>query len=151
MGALSVVICAILSSLFLNEKLSFFGWLGCALCVVCSSTPVSPHTITSSRQLGSVIIALNGTAPSASHSEFCQLNYGMFLRTARTVYRPNRGVPEVVLVSWFLGLWRHPDCFVFGDRILLCTEVRANFSTRASAYRKGQVWKEEHAVVYHGL
>ncbi|KAH9931173.1 magnesium transporter NIPA-domain-containing protein [Epithele typhae] len=43
MGALSVVICAILSSLFLNEKLSFFGWLGCALCV-----------------LGSVIIALNG-------------------------------------------------------------------------------------------
>ncbi|OSC96565.1 DUF803-domain-containing protein [Trametes coccinea BRFM310] len=43
MGALSVVICAILSSLFLNEKLSFFGWLGCGLCI-----------------LGSVIIALNG-------------------------------------------------------------------------------------------
>ncbi|KAF4621214.1 hypothetical protein D9613_000094 [Agrocybe pediades] len=43
LGALSVVICAILSSLFLNEKLSFFGWLGCALCI-----------------LGSVIIALNG-------------------------------------------------------------------------------------------
>ncbi|OCH88651.1 DUF803-domain-containing protein [Obba rivulosa] len=43
MGALSVVICAILSSLFLNEKLSFFGWLGCALCII-----------------GSVIIALNG-------------------------------------------------------------------------------------------
>ncbi|KAL0956980.1 hypothetical protein HGRIS_003081 [Hohenbuehelia grisea] len=43
LGALSVVICAILSSLFLNEKLSFFGWLGCALCI-----------------LGSTIIALNG-------------------------------------------------------------------------------------------
>ncbi|PPQ92974.1 hypothetical protein CVT25_000175 [Psilocybe cyanescens] len=43
LGALSVVICAILSSIFLNEKLSFFGWLGCALCI-----------------LGSVIIALNG-------------------------------------------------------------------------------------------
>ncbi|KAF9483113.1 DUF803-domain-containing protein [Pholiota conissans] len=43
LGALSVVICAILSSLFLNEKLSFFGWLGCGLCI-----------------LGSVIIALNG-------------------------------------------------------------------------------------------
>ncbi|KDQ55680.1 hypothetical protein JAAARDRAFT_37090 [Jaapia argillacea MUCL 33604] len=43
LGALSVVICAILSSIFLKEKLSFFGWLGCALCIV-----------------GSIIIALNG-------------------------------------------------------------------------------------------
>lgn len=34
LGALSVVVCAILSSLFLNEKLSFFGWLGCGLCIV---------------------------------------------------------------------------------------------------------------------
>ncbi|KAF4567283.1 hypothetical protein EYR40_006280 [Pleurotus pulmonarius] len=43
LGALSVVVCAILSSFFLNEKLSFFGWLGCILCI-----------------LGSVVIALNG-------------------------------------------------------------------------------------------
>ncbi|KAK7448811.1 hypothetical protein VKT23_013541 [Stygiomarasmius scandens] len=43
LGALSVVICAILSSFFLNEKLTFFGWLGCGLCII-----------------GSVIIALNG-------------------------------------------------------------------------------------------
>ncbi|KAF8800789.1 DUF803-domain-containing protein [Phlegmacium glaucopus] len=43
LGALSVVVCAILSSIFLKEKLTFFGWLGCALCI-----------------LGSVIIALNG-------------------------------------------------------------------------------------------
>ena len=34
MGALSVVICAILSHFFLSEKLSFFGWLGCGLCIV---------------------------------------------------------------------------------------------------------------------
>ncbi|XP_006457269.1 hypothetical protein AGABI2DRAFT_212615 [Agaricus bisporus var. bisporus H97] len=43
LGALSVVICAILSSFFLKEKLTFFGWLGCGLCL-----------------LGSTIIALNG-------------------------------------------------------------------------------------------
>ncbi|EGO00436.1 hypothetical protein SERLA73DRAFT_181034 [Serpula lacrymans var. lacrymans S7.3] len=43
LGALSVVISAILSSIFLNEKLTFFGWLGCGLCII-----------------GSVIIALNG-------------------------------------------------------------------------------------------
>ncbi|KAG9316865.1 magnesium transporter NIPA-domain-containing protein [Chiua virens] len=34
MGALSVVVSAILSSIFLNEKLTFFGWLGCSLCIV---------------------------------------------------------------------------------------------------------------------
>ncbi|EJD35553.1 DUF803-domain-containing protein [Auricularia subglabra TFB-10046 SS5] len=48
LGALSVVICAILSSIFLKETLTFFGWLGCALCI-----------------LGSVIIALN-TPPEAT-------------------------------------------------------------------------------------
>ncbi|CCO32365.1 Magnesium transporter NIPA2 AltName: Full=Non-imprinted in Prader-Willi/Angelman syndrome region protein 2 homolog [Rhizoctonia solani AG-1 IB] len=47
LGALSVVICAILSSFFLNEKLTFFGWVGCFLCIV-----------------GSVIIALNGPKES---------------------------------------------------------------------------------------
>jgi hypothetical protein len=35
LGALSVVICAILSSIFLNESLTFFGWIGCFLCIVC--------------------------------------------------------------------------------------------------------------------
>ncbi|KAI0267045.1 magnesium transporter NIPA-domain-containing protein [Gloeopeniophorella convolvens] len=43
LGALSVVISAIMSSIFLDEKLTFFGWLGCALCII-----------------GSTIIALNG-------------------------------------------------------------------------------------------
>ena len=39
MGALSVVISAILSSFFLNEKLTMFGWLGCSLCIVRSFLP----------------------------------------------------------------------------------------------------------------
>jgi magnesium transporter len=42
-------VCAILSSIFLQEKLSLFGWLGCALCI-----------------LGSTIIALNGPDQHAS-------------------------------------------------------------------------------------
>ncbi|KDN53195.1 DUF803-domain-containing protein [Tilletiaria anomala UBC 951] len=49
MGALSVVVSAILSSFFLEEKLSMFGWLGCGLCI-----------------LGSTIIALNGPDQHAS-------------------------------------------------------------------------------------
>jgi len=42
MGALSVVICAILSHFFLKEKLSLFGWIGCFQCI-----------------MGSIIIAMN--------------------------------------------------------------------------------------------
>ena len=42
LGALSVVLCAVLSSIFLKEKLTLFGKVGCFLCIV-----------------GSVIIALN--------------------------------------------------------------------------------------------
>lgn len=42
LGALSVVICAVLSSIFLKERLSLFGWIGCLQCIV-----------------GSVIVALN--------------------------------------------------------------------------------------------
>ena len=40
MGALSVVICAVLSSIFLKETLTMFGWLGCSLCIV-SRSPYS--------------------------------------------------------------------------------------------------------------
>lgn len=48
LGALSVVICAILSSLFLNEKLSFFGWLGCALCIVSRFRTCRPSVLSMS-------------------------------------------------------------------------------------------------------
>lgn len=34
LGAISVVVSAMLSSLILKEKLTFFGWLGCGLCIV---------------------------------------------------------------------------------------------------------------------
>ena len=45
LGALSVVICAILSSIFLNEKLNFFGWLGCGLCIVSVSPFFTPGSL----------------------------------------------------------------------------------------------------------
>ena len=48
MGALSVVICAILSSIFLKERLSFVGKVGCFNCIV-----------------GSVIIALSAPEQSS--------------------------------------------------------------------------------------
>ncbi|KAI0708954.1 magnesium transporter NIPA-domain-containing protein [Cerioporus squamosus] len=82
MGALSVVICAVLSSLFLNEKLSFFGWLGCGLCV-----------------LGSVIIALNGPQEESVGQivEFQKL----FLSPGFLVYGSILIVASLVIVLWF--------------------------------------------------
>ncbi|WFD00835.1 hypothetical protein MYAM1_003589 [Malassezia yamatoensis] len=49
MGALSVVVCAILSSIFLKECLTLFGKVGCFLCIV-----------------GSVIIAINAPEQKTS-------------------------------------------------------------------------------------
>ncbi|KAH9895181.1 magnesium transporter NIPA-domain-containing protein [Cubamyces lactineus] len=82
MGALSVVICAILSSLFLNEKLSFFGWLGCGLCI-----------------LGSVIIALNGPQESSvgQITEFQKL----FLAPGFLVYGSILIAAALVIIFWF--------------------------------------------------
>ncbi len=48
LGALSVVITAILSSIVLKERLSFVGWVSCAICI-----------------LGSVIIVLNAPQQAA--------------------------------------------------------------------------------------
>jgi len=60
MGALSVVICAILSHFFLNESLTTFGALGCALCIVRTHQHVPYRTHLTRTQVGSVVIALNG-------------------------------------------------------------------------------------------
>lgn len=49
LGALSVVVTTILSTIFLKERLSIIGWVGCFLCIV-----------------GSVIIAMNGPSESAA-------------------------------------------------------------------------------------
>ncbi|THH28306.1 hypothetical protein EUX98_g5879 [Antrodiella citrinella] len=82
MGALSVVISAILSSLFLKEKLTFFGWLGCGLCII-----------------GSVIIALNGPQePSVGQiREFEKL----FLAPAFLVYGSVLIAAALVIIFYF--------------------------------------------------
>jgi hypothetical protein len=67
LGALSVVISAVLSSIFLNEKLTFFGWLGCALCII-----------------GSSIIALNGPQ-EASVGQIVEFQH-LFLSPLFVVY-----------------------------------------------------------------
>ncbi|KAK0240817.1 magnesium transporter NIPA-domain-containing protein [Armillaria nabsnona] len=82
LGALSVVICAILSSIFLKETLTIFGWLGCALCI-----------------LGSVVIALNGPQEAlvGQITEFQKL----FLAPGFLVYISVLIVASLVIIFFF--------------------------------------------------
>lgn len=82
MGALSVVICAILSHFFLQEKLGFFGWLGCGLCII-----------------GSVIIALNGPQ-EASVGQITQFQ-AMFLAPGFLAYGSVLIAASLVIVFYF--------------------------------------------------
>ncbi|TDL17285.1 DUF803-domain-containing protein [Rickenella mellea] len=82
LGALSVVICAILSSLFLNEKLSFFGWLGCGLCII-----------------GSIIIALN-TPQEATVGQITEFQK-LFLAPGFLVYASCLIIASLVIIFVF--------------------------------------------------
>ena len=155
MGALSVVICAILSSLFLNEKLSFFGWLGCALCVVRAPATVScvpdlsPHP--------SAWFGHHCAQRYSLFSPFCsgrsQLNLSIVRRTPRGINRANRRVPEAFPLAWLLGLWRYPHRRSSGHRVLFCPEVSPSgrVQSAASVHYDAQVCQEEHVVVHHGM
>lgn len=86
MGALSVVISAILSSLVLKEKLSLFGWLGCALCI-----------------LGSTTIALN--APSHSSSGRIEQFMHQFIAPGFLVWVGMCLVTAIVLIIFAVPRW----------------------------------------------
>lgn len=98
MGALSVVISAILSSLFLNEKLSLFGWLGCSLCIVRQPRQIGGPLLTLP-QLGSVVIALNGPSEQSvgQITEFQKL----FLSPGFLVYGSVLIVAALVIIFYF--------------------------------------------------
>ncbi|KAI0093083.1 magnesium transporter NIPA-domain-containing protein [Irpex rosettiformis] len=82
MGALSVVISAILSAWFLQEKLSMFGWLGCALCII-----------------GSVVIALNGPSEQ-SIGQIVQFQH-MFLAPGFLVWISVLIASALVIIFYF--------------------------------------------------
>ncbi|EJU04478.1 DUF803-domain-containing protein [Dacryopinax primogenitus] len=110
LGALSVVICAILSSIFLNEKLTFFGWIGCALCIV-----------------GSTIIALNGPQEQTVSTipQFMQL----FLSPGFLVYGSLAIASALVIIFYCAPRWGKKNmlwyimiCSVIGGLSVSCTQ-----------------------------
>ncbi|KAG9035219.1 hypothetical protein FRB95_011662 [Tulasnella sp. JGI-2019a] len=110
MGALSVVICAILSSIFLKETLTFFGWMGCFLCIV-----------------GSIIIALNGPQEQAvsTISQFQDL----FLSAGFLVFASVIIIGSLVIIFYFAPkygkknmIWYIAVCSMIGGLSVSCIQ-----------------------------
>lgn len=111
LGALSVVICAILSHWLLKEKLTLFGWIGCFQCI-----------------MGSVLIALNGPkeASVATISEFKKyflapgfLSFGSVVLAVAigiiVFVAPKRGKENMI---WYILV-----CSLVGGLSVSCTQA----------------------------
>ncbi|KAI9891550.1 MAG: hypothetical protein M1814_002673 [Vezdaea aestivalis] len=84
LGALSVVVCTILSAIFLKERLSFVGKVGCFMCIV-----------------GSVVIVLNAPTQSAVKDIQDMKNY-----VRQPGFLSYAGV--VIVACTFIALWAGP-------------------------------------------
>lgn len=102
MGALSVVICAILSHFFLKETLSLFGWLGCGLCIVRS------------------LVLLHSSCTDRVVARLC--DYRAEWSRGRVGWSDHR-VPKTFSVTWLHRLWVRAHYRVARHYILLCTKV----------------------------
>ncbi|KIY67894.1 DUF803-domain-containing protein [Cylindrobasidium torrendii FP15055 ss-10] len=129
LGALTVVISAILSSIFLKEKLSLFGWLGCVLCI-----------------LGSVIIALNGPAEETvgKINEFRSL----FIAPGFLTYISVLIVASLVIIFYFAPkygtksmLWYIMVCSMIGGiSVSVTTGLGAAIITTAKGDNQFKEW-----------
>ncbi|THH06049.1 hypothetical protein EW145_g4355 [Phellinidium pouzarii] len=129
LGALSVVICAILSSIFLNEKLTFFGYVGCALCI-----------------LGSVVIALNGPQESSvgQIKEFEKL----FISPGFLSYAGVLIVAALIIIFYFAPrygkksmLWYIMVCSMIGGiSVSVTTGLGSAIVTTASGDNQFKFW-----------
>lgn len=106
MGALSVVISAILSSWFLQEKLSLFGWLGCSLCIV---------SITVIPELCNRVHVMHVDRICCHSPEW----------TIRAVHWADRAVPTYVPRARLPRMDQCADSVGAGDHILLRAKVRS--------------------------
>lgn len=129
LGALSVVICAILSSLFLKETLTFFGWIGCFLCIV-----------------GSIIIALNGPQEQAVETinEFQKL----FFAPGFLVFGSVLIIASLVIIFFFAPkygktnmIWYIAVCSMIGGLSVSCIQgIGAAIVTSAKGDNQFKQW-----------
>ncbi|OBS19388.1 hypothetical protein FPOA_11113 [Fusarium poae] len=101
LGALSVVIAAILSSIFLKERLSLVGKVGCFLCIV-----------------GSVVIVMN--APHSSSVSDIQQMQGYFITPGFLTYAGIIIVGSAVTAIWVAPKYGNKNMLVY---ISICSWV----------------------------
>lgn len=118
MGALSVVVCAILSHFFLKESLTFFvspadrqrwkckseepqGWIGCTLCII-----------------GSVILALN--APEEQSVTTIEGFKRLFLAPGFLVWASLLIIVSLVLIFYAVPRWGKKTMMVY---ISICSLI----------------------------
>ncbi|KAK4688681.1 magnesium transporter, partial [Tremellales sp. Uapishka_1] len=101
MGALSVVICAILSHFVLKEQLTFFGWIGCVLCII-----------------GATILALN--APEQQSVTTIDAFKKLFLSVGFLVWGSLLIVGSIVLVLFVAPRWGKKHMVVY---ISICSLI----------------------------
>ncbi|EIW72155.1 hypothetical protein TREMEDRAFT_26107 [Tremella mesenterica DSM 1558] len=101
MGALSVVICAILSHFFLRETLTFFGWIGCTLCII-----------------GATILALN--APEQQSVTTIEGFKHLFLSVGFLVWAGVLSATSLVLVFYAAPRWGKKTMIIY---IAICSLI----------------------------
>ncbi|WVQ75659.1 hypothetical protein IAR50_005288 [Cryptococcus sp. DSM 104548] len=110
MGALSVVVAAILSHFVLKEKLTFFGWIGCTLCI-----------------MGAVILALN--APEEQSVTTIEAFKDLFLSVGFLVWGSILIVGSLVMIFYVAPRWGKKSmlpyisiCSLIGGLSVSCTQ-----------------------------
>ncbi|KAG8897252.1 hypothetical protein FRB99_008339 [Tulasnella sp. 403] len=137
LGALSVVICAILSSIFLKETLTFFGWVGCGLSIV-----------------GSIIIALNGPQEQAvsTINEFQHL----FLAPGFLVFGSVLIIGSLVIIFFFAPkygkknmIWYIAVCSMIGGLSVSCIQgLGAAIITTAKGDSQFKQWFTYFLIIF---
>ncbi|CAK9787399.1 DUF803-domain-containing protein [Cutaneotrichosporon oleaginosum] len=110
LGSISVVVAAVLSHFFLKETLTFFGWIGCTLCI-----------------LGSVILALN--APQDQSVRTINEFKHLFIAPGFLVWAGLCIIASLVLVFYAAPRWGKTNmmpyisvCSLIGGISVSCTQ-----------------------------
>ncbi|ORX51910.1 DUF803-domain-containing protein [Hesseltinella vesiculosa] len=101
-GATSVVISAILSSIFLNERLTFHGWVGCIQCII-----------------GAVIIVLHAPSTSSADSSVDGFK-SLVLKLGFLIYAGLIVLISLVLIFYAGPKWGNKNMLVY---IFICSLI----------------------------
>jgi Magnesium transporter NIPA len=115
-----------LSSFFLNEKLTFFGWLGCGLCIVRVMFRPPPNVFPVSFCPTPARLHNNCSKwlPFKSfYVDAFDTHQSILCRSQGSINRPNRAIQSIIPVPRLPRLHIRPHCGLSDYHFLLCAEV----------------------------